>query len=96
MNLRKLANGKECQVRIPNVCNFDSSTTVLAHLRMAGVTGIGLKSADILGAWACDCCHAAIDRRTHKDLDRDYVRACFYDGMARTIDQLTKLGVVKW
>jgi len=40
-------------VRIPEVCNHNSETTVLAHYRLAGVSGIGMKSPDILGAWAC-------------------------------------------
>ncbi|MGV3346389.1 nuclease domain-containing protein, partial [Enterobacteriaceae bacterium LUAb1] len=36
-NLRKEAKGRECQVRIPGICNGNSETVVLAHLRMAGV-----------------------------------------------------------
>ena len=75
-------------VRIPEVCNHNSETTVLAHYRLAGVSGIGMKSPDILGAWACSACHDAIDRRAHTDLDRDYVRLLHLEGMARTLAQL--------
>jgi hypothetical protein len=63
---------------------------VLAHVRIAGISGMGLKAPDLLGAWACSACHDAIDRRAHLDLDRDYVRLLHLEGMARTINQLLK------
>lgn len=50
MNLRKQARGRGCQVRIPHVCNFNSETTVLAHYRLAGISGMGMKSPDAIGA----------------------------------------------
>lgn len=81
-------------VRIPEVCNHNSETVVLAHIRMAGVSGMGLKADDLLGAWACSACHDAIDRRAHTDLDRDYVRLAHLEGMVRTIAQLRKEGKV--
>ena len=43
-NLRKLARGRDCQVRIPNICNYNPDTVVLAHIRMAGLTGAGQKA----------------------------------------------------
>jgi hypothetical protein len=94
MKLRKEARGRGCMVRIPEVCNYNSETTVLAHYRLAGVSGIGMKSPDILGAWACSACHDAIDRRAHTDLDRDYVRLLHLEGMARTIAQLNREGLI--
>ena len=95
MSLRKEARGRGCTVRIPGVCNFNSETTVLAHIRVAGVSGMGLKSPDLLGAWACSACHDEIDGRTHKsELSRDELRLALYDGMARTIMQLHKEGLV--
>lgn len=39
-DLRKAARGRECQVRIPGVCNGNSETSVLAHIRLAGLCGI--------------------------------------------------------
>ena len=81
-------------VRIPEVCNHNSETVVLAHYRLAGVSGIGMKSPDILGAWACSACHDAIDRRAHTDLDRDYVRLLHLEGMARTLAQLNREGLI--
>ena len=61
MNLRKLARGRECQVRLPGVCNGNPETTVLAHYRLAGISGIGMKSPDLIGAWACSDCHYTVD-----------------------------------
>ena len=94
MKLRKEARGRGCMVRIPDVCNHNSETVVLAHYRLAGVSGIGMKSPDILGAWACSACHDAIDRRAHTDLDRDYVRLLHLEGMARTLAQLNREGLI--
>ena len=92
--LRKAAKDRGCTVRIPGVCNFNSATTVLAHIRLAGVSGMGMKSPDLLGAWACSSCHDAIDRRFRTDLDRDYVRLAHLEGMVRTIAQLRKEGLI--
>ncbi len=39
MSLRKEAKGRGCMVRLPNICNFNSETVVLAHVRIAGVSG---------------------------------------------------------
>lgn len=94
MNLRKLAQGKPCMVRLPEVCNHNPETTVLAHIRLPGVSGMGTKAPDLIGAWCCSSCHDAIDRRAHMDLDRDYVRLAHFEGMARTIAELYKLEVL--
>jgi hypothetical protein len=89
-NLRKEARGRACMVRIPEICNCNSETVVLAHVRIAGISGMGLKAPDLLGAWACSECHSAADRRSHLHLERDYVRLLHLEGMARTINQLLK------
>jgi hypothetical protein len=39
-NLRNAARDRECQVRYPEgICCFDNDTVVLAHIRLAGITG---------------------------------------------------------
>lgn len=96
MNLRDAARGRECQVRLPGVCNFNAETTVLAHARLAGITGAGQKAPDVIGAHACSACHDAIDRRAHTDLERDFVRLHFYEGILRTLDLLAREGLLKW
>ena len=92
--LTKLAQGRQCQVRLPGVCNFNPETTVLAHYSMGGISGKGLKSPDILGAWSCSSCHDECDGRTHK-LERDFVRLCHAEGVFRTQAELYKMGAIK-
>ena len=95
MNLRKEAKGRGCMVRIFGICNHNSETVVLAHIRIAGVSGMGMKSPDLIGAWACSACHDELDGRTRKSgMTRDELRLAHYDGMARTIMQLHKEGLV--
>jgi hypothetical protein len=81
-------------VRLVGICNHNPETTVLAHVRMAGISGMGLKADDLLGAWACSSCHDAIDRRQHTDLDRDFVRLAHLEGVMRTITVLRREGKV--
>ena len=95
MTLRKEAKGRGCMVRIFGICNHNSETVVLAHIRIAGVSGMGMKSPDLIGAWACSACHDELDGRTRKSgLTRDELRLAHYDGMARTIMQLHKEGLI--
>lgn len=88
MNLRKLAKGKPCMVRIPGICNGNSETTVLCHVRMVGISGMGLKSPDLIATWGCSDCHRWAD--SHGDEGRNALLA----GMARTIHELIRSGVI--
>lgn len=93
-NLRKEARGRECQARIYGVCNGNPETTVLAHYRMAGICGTGMKPDDLIGAWACSDCHAEIDRRT-RILDNKDARLYHPEGVIRTQAILLKEGKIK-
>ncbi len=84
INLRKEAKGRDCQVRLVGVCNHNPETVVLAHIRVAGITGGGMKAPDKLGAWACSSCHDAIDMRTKTAYSRDELLLAHLEGMART------------
>jgi hypothetical protein len=94
MKLRNEARNRDCMVRLPGICTHNPETVVLAHVRMAGISGMGLKADDLLGAWACSSCHDAIDRRAHTDLDRDSVRLAHLEGVIRTIATLRREGKV--
>lgn len=92
-NLRKEAKGRECQVRLFGVCNFNSETTVLAHYRMAGLTGMGQKADDRFGAWACSACHDAIDGRIKTEYyDKTELRLAHCEGILRTQQILQREG----
>lgn len=93
MNLRKLAYGEPCDVRLP-VCNNDPATTVLAHVRIIGVSGMGIKAPDFLGAHACAACHDVYDRRVPTELEREFVELAFLRGMVRTQAKLIRTGKV--
>jgi len=92
--LTKAARGRECQVRIFGVCNGDPETTVLAHYRLAGLCGMGIKPHDLIGAWACSSCHDEVDRRT-QHLNIDNASLAHAEGVIRTLDILLKEGLVK-
>ena len=79
MNLRNLAKGRECQVRLPGICNGDPATTVLAHYRLIGISGIGMKSPDLIAAHACASCHYTVD-----NVKGDDVRLAHAEGVFRT------------
>lgn len=84
VDLRKSARGRECQVRIPGVCNGNPETSVLAHYRLAGTCGTGCKPDDQQGAIACNSCHDAIDGRTKTEYTRDELRLMHAEGVLRT------------
>jgi hypothetical protein len=89
--LRKLANGRDCEARLVGICNGNPETTVLAHFRLSGISGLGQKSPDLVGAWLCSACHAWVD--THKDCQTqlDFCKAVF-----RTQAKLIKEGEITW
>ena len=85
MNLRKLAQGQECMIRIPSHCNHDPSTTILAHYRLAGYAGTGMKPDDFaFGAWCCSACHRVVDNLDKTEHDRNAVRLMHAEGCLRT------------
>jgi hypothetical protein len=81
---RKAAKGKPCMVRLPNICNGNPETTVLAHYRLAGYCGTALKPPDSMAAWACSDCHDAIDGRIRTMYTRDELRLAHAEGVMRT------------
>jgi hypothetical protein len=91
MNLRKQARGRDCQVRLVGICNFNPETTVLAHVRLIGISGMGMKvPCDLLGAWACSACHAYCD--SHHDAETN---AAFAEGVFRTQNILWREGLIR-
>lgn len=79
VNLRAEARDRDCTIRLPHCCNFNPETTVLAHLRLIGISGFGIKAPDELGAFACSACHAYVD--SHHDAE---TKIAFYEGIFRT------------
>ncbi|WP_440864539.1 DUF1364 domain-containing protein [Symbiopectobacterium purcellii] len=82
-DFKKEARGRDCQIRIPGVCNFNPETTVLTHYRMSGTCGMGIKPDDLQAAWGCSACHDEVDRRT-RHIDSDTARLYHAEGVMRT------------
>lgn len=98
-DLRKAAKGRECALRLPNICNHNPETTVLAHIRRGGVAGKGQKPNDLLGVLACSSCHDEIDRRTRiiekcEECGLSELDGYIIDGWARTIDLWAREGLI--
>jgi len=92
----KSAKGKQCTIRIPNVCNHDDATTVLAHLN--GIRfghGVGKKVSDIHGAYSCSACHDAIDGRLPTGYRRDELKVMHLEGVIETQLIMLAEGVIK-
>ena len=84
MNLRDEARDRPCMVCLP-CCSFSRETTVLAHYRLAGISGMGIKPPDLIGAWACSACHSYVD--SHKDAE---TQLAFAHAVFRTQYRLIK------
>lgn len=93
--IRRSAQGQDCTIRIPGVCNGNPETTVLCHLPGGGM---GAKRHDIHGAYGCSSCHDAIDgRSTHYigSVGDSEARLDFLEGVMRTQEILLRDGLIK-
>ena len=91
--LRDSARGQLCQLRFPG-CNGDPETTVLAHLRLGGIAGVGLKPPDVCAVFACSDCHSLLDGRTpiRSAMDPAEFWKCTLKGHLRTLKFWTENG----
>lgn len=78
-------------IRVPGICNYSSETTVLAHVRMIGISATSMKAPDWFASWACSDCHDYVDSRR---LDGDPLarRHMLLEGMVRTQHELLREG----
>lgn len=94
-DLRKLAKGRECQIRIPGVCNGNNETVVLCHIHKPSISGgTGLKANDLLAAWGCSACHDVVDMRVVGDISDDDVLISFFEAIFRTQSKLIDEGII--
>jgi hypothetical protein len=97
VDLRRYAAGKPCLIRTP-VCCGDPATTVACHVRMQGISGMGLKAPDPLSAWGCFACHSLVDSGQYGDtrMERDERDLYLLRGVIRTQAELIKDEVLHW
>lgn len=89
-DLRREAIGRQCQIRLPGC---QTEPCCLCHYRVIGISGMGQKSPDLIGAWGCASCHEKVDR-THRgdpETQLDFAR-----GVMRTQAALIAEGKVNW
>lgn len=89
--IRQEAAYRECTVRLPGC---QSEPCVLAHVRLSGVSGMGIKAPDVCAAFACDHCHRAYDTRGSGP-EADAIELAFLHGVIRTLDVLYGEGVIR-
>lgn len=85
--ITKSARGEECQIRLPDVCNFNPETSVWCHAGGADIKGVGQQADSLLGAVGCSDCHDVYDRRRKPPfgMTRDDVELAFWRGHARSL-----------
>lgn len=83
-------------VREVGVCNHNAETTVLAHWRGNGISGMGMKAPDLLGAFACSDCHAYTDGHSQPGATREQRELALLRGIMRTQYWLIREGYLKW
>jgi hypothetical protein len=74
-----------CTVRLP-CCNGDPDTTVFAHAPSIS-KGVGQKSPDWWGAFACSSCHDVLDSRT----PHHYPEALILDTWLKAIHETLRI-----
>lgn len=86
------ANGQDCTIEHPDHCN--NRNVVAAHYNWAdGGKGVGLKSHDILTAFACDGCHRFVDNAAAAPVEDR--KAWWSKGHRRTLYILVRDGVLR-
>lgn len=90
--IRASARLQDCTLNIAGICNYDASTTVLAHLPDES-HGMGLKADDICSCYACSACHDAIDGRSGV-MDEAEKEWYMRRAMVRTIRKLVEQGLI--
>jgi hypothetical protein len=92
--ITRSARMRPCALRL-SVCNNDPETTVFAHAPSID-SGMGYKSPDWWGAYACSTCHDLIDgRRSHPMISQLNVREGLLRGIFETQSIMHEEGLLK-
>ena len=91
LKITQSAEGQECQVRYPGVCNFNDETTIFAHLNGGGM---GTKQPDLIGSYCCSSCHDVYDGKVNASFTDRGIQVYFHDGIFRTQQILLDKGLI--
>ena len=90
--ITKAARGQMCTIRLDGCSGGpNNETVVFAHLNGGG---IGTKSLDIHGAFACNSCHDILDGRVQTDYKKEFLLLTHLLGMKRTQEILVSKGLM--
>ena len=92
--LTRAARGQECTVQLHPYCNMNPETTVLAHINSKR-KGMGIKSPDHFGVFACSACHDIIDKRRYVDIDEMEIQKGILRGLYETWSIWIEMGLIK-
>ena len=82
--VRASARGQDCTLQFPG-CRNDRETVVLAHLRVFGGGGVGVKPCDLEGVFACHWCHDRLDGRVNWIRTEAGQQFDFWESIARAL-----------
>lgn len=88
------ARGEDCTVCILGTCNYNTETTVAAHVS-DGTGGMARKASDTSICFACSACHDVIDGRVYSEEFATRKHWYLLRAIQRTIARLFEMGVVK-
>lgn len=81
--IRKSARGQDCTLMLFPHCEMNTETVVLAHLP-SSFKGIGLKSPDWWGVYACRSCHDVLDGRQKTEIEPKELAVLAQNALFRT------------
>ena len=90
--ISKSARDEDCTARIPFVCNFDSSTTVLAHAPFTG--RYGSRKQWWWSAYLCSECHDLLDGRANNPLTQHEKASIWFNAVQETQAKFIEKGLI--
>jgi hypothetical protein len=94
--IRDSARGEDCTVRLPG-CPRRPDMTIWSHHRgSAGGKGMGMKSSDRAGAYACTYCDAVYDGQHQRPagMTKAEVDLAWHEGHIRSLLKLEQKGLL--
>lgn len=89
--LTQSAKRQDCQVRLEGICNFNTETTMSAHLNGGGM---GTKHSDMMIAYCCSDCHSVLDGRARSDFTQDELKLRHLEAVIRTQYMMLDAGLI--
>ena len=84
---------RSCTLRLPGGCT-SPETTVFAHAPSIA-KGLGLKSPDWWGAYACSRCHDIVDQRVSHRIPQEVILDRWLKGIFETQSILHEEGILR-